>query len=252
MKNFTYVILTLLAAFFIISGCSKIANPANNGKIVASKTELKINEHDSLVFVGATSTDTTSWSVTPTGFNYVTGKKNAALIAFTKAGSYTVTATHNGLLPASIVIKVGTDSVSNPSDTTTFVPLTGDQITLQAGYYKSAKSDSAGITFSARTKNNYCSNGILRFNASVDANNNYAINLLNIQEPKICRGTTDHPIASNGVILTRGSLQNGTYPIKATLNGIDYTGHIIVTTSTITFDWSYTSGVLITPKIINR
>jgi hypothetical protein len=252
MKNLTFAIITLLFAFFIISGCSKIEDPANNGSIIATKTTVKINEPDSLVFVGATSTDTTQWTVTPAGFHHFTSQKNAARIVFTKAGSYTVSATHTGLLPGSIVIKVSTDSIPNPADTTTYVPLTGDQITLTASYYKSATSDTAGFSFMARTQNNYCSNGIFRINATVDASNNYTINLLNIQEPKVCRGTSDHPVNSNGFNFAKGPLVNGTYPLKVTLNGTIYNGHIVVTAATITFDWNYTSGVLITPSVLNR
>ncbi len=252
MKNLTLSMLALMLAFGIISGCTKVGEPAYNGKIVATKTEVKINEPDSLVLVGAAATDSVQWSVVPAGFNYVISKQNAARIVFSKAGNYTVTATKLGAIPASIVIKVGTDSIPNPADSTTLVPLTGDQVTLMAGYYKSAGSDTAGITFMAHTANNYCSNGIFKFTAGVDAANNYSLNLIGIQEPKICRGTSDHFITSAGVILTKGSLANGTYPLNVTLNSITYTGHIVVTTSTITFDWNYTSGVLITPKVLTR
>ncbi len=60
---------------------------------------------------------------------------------------------------------------------------------------------------------------------------------------------------SAGVNFTQNetkTLANGTYPLNVTLNGTTYTGSIVVATSSITFNWNYTAGVVITPKQISR
>jgi hypothetical protein len=256
MKNLTYSLFALLMASLIILGCSKINDPASNGKIVASKTEVKINEPDSLVLVGAAVTDSIHWSIVPSGFNIVTTQKNAARVIFTKAGNYTVTATKLGSVPASIQIKVGTDSVSNPADTVKNVPLTGDQITLYPGLYKSAASDSSFIYFTAHTTNMYCAtNGSILYNYNIDVNDHFSINFLGVRERTTC----------NGALGALSSLQfsfpenkthpyttGGSFPLKVTLNGTTYTGTIDITASKVTFNWNYTSGVIIANKVINR
>jgi hypothetical protein len=45
---------------------------------------------------------------------------------------------------------------------------------------------------------------------------------------------------------------NGSYPLTVTLNDTTYTGSIAISTASVTFNWNYTKGVLITPKQIAR
>jgi hypothetical protein len=145
----------------------------------------------------------------------------------------------------------GDTVVQTPPDTAKLVALTGDKITLSPGYYQNAAGDSVGISFNAVTTNLYCSNGLLKFHNAIDANNNYFIDFLNVQEPLVCHGTGDIPMAA-AVHFQRSYLLNGSYPLKATLNGTTYTGSIVVSASTITFNWNYTSGVIISPKTLSR
>jgi hypothetical protein len=265
MKRLLYTMTTLMMVAIIISACNKITNPVLIGKLVASKTVVKINEPDSLTLVGTTLTDSVNWSVAPAGFSALAHQGGKARVVFTKAGDYTVTANKIGGIPASLKIKVLTDSVSNPShpthpgdtiknptDTVKIVQLTGDKITLSPGFSQNAARDSVSISFNAKTTNLYCSNGTLQYQAIVDYNKNFSFDFMNVREPKVCRGTTDIPMVASPVVMRRVNLANGSYSLKVTLNGVIYSGNIVVSAANITFNWNYTSGVVISPKVLTR
>jgi hypothetical protein len=255
MKNLTYTMFALLLSVFVIGGCNKVGNPvAVNGQLVASKTNVKIHELDSLVLVGANVTDSISWSVVPAGFNTLIKNHNKALVSFSKAGSYTVTASRTGKAPASAVINVA-DSVYNPSDSSHVIPLKGDKITLLSGLYKSKLGDTSYIYFVAQSTKFYCPSSIINFTNSLDASNNFSLNLINVKQSGTCAGPMT-TIASQ-VIAFKQSKQNpymvnGSYPLKVTLNDTTYTGNIVVSAASVNFNWNYTKGVLITPKQIAR
>jgi hypothetical protein len=142
-----------------------------------------------------------------------------------------------------------------PKDTTKTAPLTGDKITLQAGLFKSSHSDTGYVYFVAHTSNLYCASGKVNFTNSLSANNNFSINLINAQVPITCIGSTAQ--LSSGVIAFWQNSQNpylvnGSYPISVTLNGSTYTGSMSVSPTTITFNWTYTTGVVITPTQLAR
>jgi hypothetical protein len=252
MKRLIYSMSALLLVAAIISACNKINNPVLIGKLIASKTVVKINEPDSLTLVGATLTDSVNWSVIPVGFNALAHQGGKARVVFTKSGDYTVTARKTGGLPASIKIKVLTDTIGNPSDTVKIVPLTGDKITLSPAFSQNATLDSVSIGFNAKTTNLYCSNGVLQYQATVDYNKNFSIDFLNVREPKVCRGTTDIPMVASPVVIRHVNLANGSHSLKASLNGVTYSGTIVVSATNITFNWNYTSGVVISPKVLTR
>lgn len=145
----------------------------------------------------------------------------------------------------------GDTIVKTPPDTAQLVALTGDKITLAPGYYQNAAGDSVGISFNAVTTNRYCSNGLLKFHNILDANNNFLIDFLNVQEPLVCHGTGDIPMVA-AISFQRSHLVNGSHPLKVTLNGTTYTGNIIISANAINFDWNYSSGIVISPKTLSR
>jgi hypothetical protein len=254
MKNLTYMMFALLLVAFAIAGCKKAENPiAVNGTLVASKLTVKVNEPDSLVLVGA-SADSIRWSVVPSGFNILATNHNKARVTFTKTGNYTVTASRTGKAPASVTIKV-TDSVSNPTDTSHVIPLKGDQITLLSGLYKSKLGDTSYIYFVAQSTKFYCPSSTINFTNSLDANNNFSLNLINVQQSGTCAGPMG-TISSRLIAFKQNPqhpyLVNGSYPLKVTLNDTTYTGSIAVSSAAVTFNWNHTKGVLITPKQIAR
>ncbi|ASU32764.1 hypothetical protein [Mucilaginibacter xinganensis] len=252
MKNSIYGSLTFILALFVISACNKYGSLSDykNGQLVASSYKVKINQPDSLILIGAKATDAISWSVIPSGYDSVITKNNTSLIFFKKSGKYQVR-TNNGATTATASITVS-DSIYYPTEQYTMVSLIGDEITFVPHYYKSKTSDSAYLSFVVQTHNSYCSSGSLRFTDSV-VNNTYGVHLLNAVQPTQCTlGTTPITAIVNFTKNQSVSLANGTFPLSVTLNGITYTGSIVATTTTISFNWNYTAGVLISPKQINR
>jgi hypothetical protein len=269
MKNSMRVLIGLLMLIFIVSACNKFADPlvstsgqsptakssalaAGSGiQLLASKYKVKINEPDTLLLSGAKSTDSIRWSVVPAGFDSLVTQKNKALIFFKKAGTYQVKAADNDGTPFVVSITV-TDSVYHPQPQYNITPLTGDQITLVPHFYSNPAADSSYLTFVAQTHNSYCSTSKLNLTDSL-VNNTYAIDFLNVIQPTPCV-IGSSPIASviNFTQKLPGNLPNGIYPLSVTLNGTTYTGSIVATSTIITFKWNYNSGVLISPKQINR
>ncbi|MDB5009955.1 MAG: hypothetical protein JWQ06_744 [Mucilaginibacter sp.] len=268
MKNLAYSVLALCFALLIIQGCSKGVLSSLNGKLVASKSTLAANAVDSVLYVGASASDSIKWSVTPAGFNTLGLNKNLAIITFNKAGTYTVQATVNGGAPATTTITVTpatpitnpvppvpADSVITQSG---LVSLAGDQITLLPNYYKSKLGDTTYIYFTAETTKIYaCGNSVINFTKSLDANNNFSLNFISVQQPAGSACQKAAGAIATGIIPFMQNSQNpymtpGVYPLTVTLNSITYTGSIVITTTDITFNWNYTSGVMIAPKHFSR
>ncbi|MDB5155915.1 MAG: hypothetical protein JWR50_622 [Mucilaginibacter sp.] len=258
MKNLTFTVLAALLAFFIIQGCNKETLSAVGGKLKASKAEIKVGQLDTLLLTSAGSTDSVQWTVAPAGFDFIGTKANAARVFFSKAGTYVVTAQKtNGGTPASVTIKVipddtPVDTVKTPTDTTSYVSLAGDVITLHPSLGRSTLvSDSVIVNFYAVTTKTYCSRGVLQYNAQIDAFNNFTVDFINVREPKVCSNTPDIPMGISNIFRYK-NLGVGTYPLKATLNGTTYNGTIVVSATEVTFNWNYTTGIVITPKVMKK
>ena len=251
MKNLIYGLFALLLVVFAISACNKLNDPSvKAGQLVASKYQLKINEPDSLLLVGADTTHTISWSVTPAGFDSLVTLRNKGLIKFTKAGSYVVKTIDNGKSATTASITVS-DSVYQPAGRYV-AALTGDQITLVPHYYHNAAADSSYLYFVAETSKSYCATGSFYLSWGPH-NGGYNINLMGIVQNSPCTGS-QAPI--NGIIyLTQNDpaiLPNGTTPLSVVLNGTTYTGSMVVTATAISFNWDYNAGVLISPKQVSK
>jgi len=251
MKKLMFGSFTLLLLILAISACNKfgdLGGSGSNGKLVASSYKVKINQPDSLLLNGAKATDSIHWSVSPSGYDSLITKNNAALVFFKKAGVYQVKATDAGV-PSTVSITVS-DSVYHPVTTYWYTQLTGDQITLKPHYVTSG--DSSFIQFVAQTKNSYCGSSRLMVADSLK-NGSYGVKFLDAMQPNPCV-IGESPIAAviNFVSNPPAPLAKGTFPLSVTLNNTTYTGSIVVTSATITFNWSYTAGVLISPMQISR
>jgi len=252
MKKSIYDLMTLVLLLFVISACNKYGDlpGSSNGKLLASAYKVKINQPDTLLLSGAKSTDSVHWSVAPSGFDSLITQNNKALIFFKKAGIYKVSATDKGVT-ASTSITVS-DSVYYPGITYNYIPLTGDQITLVPHFYNNPTADSSYLSFVAQTQKSYCGTSRLSVADSL-ISGNYGIQFLYVIQPSPCV-IGQSPVAAtiNFTQNLPGLLPNGTFPLSVTLNGATYTGSIVATSTTITFNWNYTSGVLIAPKQISR
>lgn len=269
MKFSIYGSLTFLLAVFVISACNKDGNLAalngklaatnkaanlagSNGQLVATSYNVKIDQPDTLKLVGANPSDSIKWSVVPAGYDTLITRNNTAQIVFTKAGSYTVKVSDNSAAPASATITVNSAVYINPNKSA-LVPLTGDQISLSPSYFKNKAGDSTYIYFTAKTVDYYCATGRLLFSDTLDYKNNFKLSFTGVQQLANCN--TNTAMLSAGINFNQYPLvplANGTYPLTVNLNGIAYTGNIVVTATTITFDWKYTVGVIISPQQISK
>ncbi|MDB5003026.1 MAG: hypothetical protein JWQ34_1251 [Mucilaginibacter sp.] len=262
MKNLTLIAFAALMAFFVLQGCQKAGlADIGDGKIKATKTEIEQYDLDTLLFTGAAATDSVKWTVTPANSSSIQIKGNAAIIYFFKTGVYSVSAQKiSGGVTQSITITAvtrkppvfipdagttNTTVVTTVSDTTQFEPITGD-VQVGAGLWREPNSGKVVVNFSPRTVNTYCSKGIMQYTAVVDASQNFSLDLVNIREPKGCAGATAPNSTSGGSQVFKNKLlDNGTHQIKITLNGVTYTGTIVITDTTMSINWPYTSGVIV-------
>jgi hypothetical protein len=257
MKTLTYVFV-FFTLLFTINACKKVS--VNTIELVAISHDIKIGQPDSLELTGTATTDSVKWAVSPTaGLNSIHYKGNHAVVTFNQTGTYTITATLNNTTPYTTSINV-TQAPAPPVDTTrttsVHYPLTGDQITLTPHYSKSPNSDSAYVYFTAQTtKFYYCLNSYLIYNVSLTGG--YTLNMVDMIKPSTASCQVGSTRLTTGNIPFSQGMQNnylpvGTFPLKVTLNGVTYTGSVTVTGTDINFNWSYTSGVMITPTHISR
>jgi hypothetical protein len=259
MKTLTYVFV-FFALLLVFDSCKKAG--LSGIQLVATSASVKTGQLDSLELVGAAATDSVKWAVSPmTGLAGIIYSGKHAVVNFNQAGSYTITATLNNATPYSTTINV-TQAPAPPVDTTRttaiHVPLSGDQIVMTAHYSKSPNSDSAYVYFAAQTtKFYYCLNSSLTYNVALNNTSGFTLNIVDVLKPatKDCQvGSTRLTIP---VIPFKQSLQNsylpvGTFPLTVTLNGTTYTGNVTVTATDININWTYTSGVTITPTHFSR
>lgn len=252
MKKLIYCMLALLPAYLIIQSCNKLndAVVVAGGALKVQKTEVMINQPDTLLITDAKTSDKVVWIVSPSGSNTISTNGPGAVLTFSKAGTYTVTATVNDGKPITTTIVVNTTVYAPPAGTTPTL-LTGDQISLTPGLYKSAAADTTYIYFNAYTTNTYCATNRLNISSSITGGN-YAASFINVLPYGTCTGTMATLHAGINFKQSPAVLANGTYPLTFNLNGTTYTGSIAVSTASIVFNWTYTSGVVLTSKTITR
>jgi len=260
MKTLTYITI-FFGLLFTINACTKTGYTTEH--LDATRATVKIGQNDSLELVGATATDSIQWSVTPSGSNSIYHVHNHAIVSFNSAGNYTVTATVIGGAAYTYLITV-TNEVYNPNptppanDAAKHISIAGDQITLSSHYAKSSKSDSAYVYFTAQTTNTYtCSNSLLNYTHSLNGSGHFSINFIDMFQPASSNCQAGNTTITSPPIpflqtIQNTYLANGTYPLSVGLNGVTYTGSVTVTATDVTFTWTYTSGVTITPMHITR
>jgi len=139
----------------------------------------------------------------------------------------------------------GKDTATMPQGTdtaTVMIPFSnGDQIIITASKLDTGASSS--LVFVAETKNSYtCVNNSLAFSFSSDAASFYDIDYTGVSRPASC--TTGTSQATSTVSFEQTA---GTRALNITFNGKTYSGTITKTGDKFTINWSYTSGVTISP-----
>jgi hypothetical protein len=244
-KIFIAAFAALLMGF---SSCNKDENEPTLQGINASKTsDIKKGEPVSFTFSQAPEQSTVQWNVMPGADVQITASGNDASILFSNAGSYKVSA-YYGEIKGSVDVIVE-DSVYNPGggDNPTYEPLTGDQIFITV-----SRVDSMGISgldFRYITEKNYnCLNHTLLFD-----------NIFNLPDLKVVFNSVfipDEEFCETGEGPATGGtswypVEDGSHGFEVVLDGVTYTGSFVKSGLTYTFTWPYTSGVTITPLVIN-
>jgi hypothetical protein len=147
------------------------------------------------------------------------------------------------------------DITASTSDTLQLVPITND-VTIAVSYYRDPTNGKVRINFTpfVYLNNYYCRNAIMQFKSAVTADNNFNLHLVNIRESKGCAisaaaSSPGPSTAANNVFISK-FIGSGTYPLKITVGSVAYNGSIVVAASNVTFNWSYTSGVVFPNKVL--
>jgi hypothetical protein len=270
MKRVLIAVLFFAAAITYLS-CQK-ENSGDRSLVTAAKTE-GIKKGEPVNFsVENTTGQTAKWSVSPSNNVQLNSDGNKATVLFHTAGAYSVTASMGNLVQR-IMVNV-TDSVycdstrrdstcgcicdTMPRDTiphdtchncqphdTSFYALTGDHI-----YINPQRVDTgslSGLVLNSITRNAYnCSNNYLSTFVS-NTNGNYSVYYTGVYISGACTGGFTQSRSARTVF----PVQDGTHSFSVTLNSVVYYGSFTKNGTHYSFNWPDTSGVTISPLIIN-
>jgi len=238
-------IATLMVGF---TSCNKDKNEPTFSGVNASKTSnIKKGEAVDFKFSQAPEGSTVQWTVAPFNDVQINASGNTASILFNNAGSYTVSATFGefkGNTSVSIL-----DSIYNPGGggSATFEPLTGDQIFITV-----SSTDSMGISgliFRYITEKKYqCLNHSLLFDNNFSGQNLQVV-FKSVMIPSIENCASGEDNASGATCWF--PIADGNHGFEVVLDGKTYSGSFVKSGYTYTFTWPYSSGVTITPQVIN-
>jgi hypothetical protein len=198
------------------------------------------------------------WTVTPSSLTHLSANNNQAVVLFAGAGTYHVTATYAGTSGSfsdstTAVVSVS-DSVYAPPASLSFdtLSLAGDQLILQP------QSDSNGalIFFAQSVKNYDCypTSFMYGFTGGPNGASGLAFSFDKVvtESGGNCNGIKSPAYSYLFVSSVMQGWGNGTFPLSVELAGTTYTGTVTISPTTYTFNWNYTSGVTISPLVVNR
>jgi hypothetical protein len=256
MKNIKSLLFLFPALSFFILSCSK--NPVSTSAkpiLLLSKPTVKIGEPLYATLTGQASNTNVAWSSNTNGHIWPTPSTDSAIYIFTSAGTYTVKANFqshiNGSNDSTDGNIIVADSIFSDTTTTTCDVIVvknlsaDDQINLTPVDY----SDT-GLVFLAQTSNLYDHSPLLNSNGEIHVSESGFE--VDISSALIfpCSSATS-PAPAVGLVAITG-LTNRTYTLSFKLNNTIYSGSMTVTDSSITFTWTSSSGVVISPLIIQR
>ena len=196
-----------------------------------------------------------AWSSNTGAHIWPTSNTDSAIYVFTSPGNYTIKANFqshiNGSNDSTDGNVIVTDSIFSDTVTATCDVIAvknlaaDDQINLTPVDY----SDT-GLVFVAQTTNIYSHSPLLNSNGDIQISESGF--QVNISSALIfpCSGSVT-PAPAVGLVALTG-LSNRTYTLSFKLNNTTYSGTMTVTDSNISFNWTYSSGVTISPLTIQR
>jgi hypothetical protein len=239
MKMTIFALTALLLVS--IASCKK-EDHTTSAALTASKTTA-IKKGEPVLFTMSTSSSSVDWRVTPAASAHINATGATASIMFSSGGRYVVTASSGNATDSSFVNV--TDSVYTPPPAATLLPfLDSEEIHITATKHDSASY--SGLIFYAETANTYtCLTNYL--GASLTPyDNSYYLNFYGVSVPANCTSGS----AKAGSFEYMIPLPDGIYSLVVTFNGTIYDGTIVKTGSNYVINWSYTSGVTISPSTL--
>jgi len=256
MKNIKSLLFLIPTLPFFILSCSK--NPVSTSDkpiLLLSKTTVKIGEPMCASLTGEVHNSNVAWSSNADAYIRPTTNTDSAIYIFTSPGTYTIKANFQSQINGSndstdgnitVSDSIISDTASPTCDAIGVKKLTADdQINLSPVDY----SDT-GLVLLVRSTNLYDHSPLLSdageihvtvsgFEADISSALIYP-----------CSGSA-LPAPAVGLISLTG-LSNRTYTLTVKFNSFTYSGTMTVTDSSIIFSWSSSSGVTISPSIIQR
>ena len=257
-----HVFTGILLFVFLLTGfiaCIKHNSTAgtSGGTLILSASNLKRGA-PLIAAVNGSSSSAIRWTVTPSDLEHITIGNGQAQILFPRPGSYLVKAVYasgadSAMDSVSSMVHVD-DSLYTPPQTGTLdtTSLAGVQITITPQLDSSSK-----LMLLVQSTNVFdCFPTFIYVDTAGGQSGSIGIGLPEIISGSMsgsCNGAKN-PAAAYlfpGEAL-QAPLVNGVYPISVTLNNTTYRGTYTVTDNAYTFNWSYASGVTISPTTVNR
>jgi hypothetical protein len=209
----------------------------------ASKSSsIKKGEPITFTLSQVSATSAVTWTVSPSTNTQIKTSGNKAAVQFGAMGSYTVKAV-SGTTSASATVSVTDDTLASgaTSGSTTLPFSSGEQIKITTSKIDSSASGQI-LVLSAQTTNGYTCLSNYLLSAYTVSGTNYNVNYTGVSVPADCTTGT----AKAGAF-TYLNIPVGTSTLKITFSGTTYTGTIVRTGGNFAINWTYTSGVTISP-----
>lgn len=259
MKTFLQALFLISLFGIYLSACQKNTSATTPGKSTLTVSKQKVKKGEPLLVTANQATDkNVRWSVNPSTNTYLsTTTGDSTNVIFYTPGTYLVSADYYTDSAAttpydssSIFITVS-DSLYTDSTFICMVvmqaPITaGDVLTLTPVSY----TDSAGLILSMHSKDLYGPN-YPRFGyfAAADTTNGFNYSINNVLESP-CGNITQSSVATG--TMQFANLGPGSFDVNIQFNGTNYHGTLLVTSTSCTFTWNYSTGVIITPLQIQK
>ena len=194
------------------------------------------------------------WSVNTQTPTHITQADGQALILFSGTGTYRITAvygaadsSYSDTAAGSVAVTDSTYSPPAPTNLDTS-SLAGDQITLTPSF------DSLGnLLFTAQTGGSYgCAPYLLSLLYDWPVAGGMTLNFYEVisNSTGTCNGINNPATAF--LFTSTANWPDGAYPVKVNLGTNSYTGSLTIAGASYSFNWNYSSGVVISPLQLNR
>jgi hypothetical protein len=245
----TKILIAAFAALLLgFTSCKKDSDVNIQSGLDASKTsDIKLGEPVVFKLAEADASAIVNWTVTPNTEVQIQPSGKTASILFGNPGSYSVSAISGNIKGRTDVIV--DDSIFNPGGggTPTYEPLTGDQIFITVTRYDSMGISGLDFRYITEKKYNCLNHNLLFSNEFSGQDLKVVFNAVYIPSEEYC--STGEDYASGGTAWY--PVSEGSHGLEVFLDGVTYTGSFVKSGSTYTFTWPYTSGVVLTPPVIN-